>query len=318
MYLYPLTNSDRTTNRQGGIALLIVLWMLALLSIIALAYSGMTRMESQLTSNIVRDAKARALAESGFWLGVNDLIKAPDDRRFTADGTRINFGQSPEQKLFISILDETGKIDLNKTSDQLLESLLASTGIDAEQNPYLRDAILDWRDRDQLKRVNGAEDDDYEAAGYPYGAKDGAFNSVEELAQIAGMTRELYDKLQPLVTIHSMQARVRLSTAPRPVLLALPGMTEDLVDQIIAERTVNDTAILASILPDAVRPYVFTAGRGNVYTITSEANVSGMIARLQVTVLLKRAGNRPITILDWQENPQTSREVQQTENAAEH
>lgn len=317
MFLRPLNKRYLTVNQQSGIALLIVLWMLALLSIIALAYSGMTRVEGQLTSNIVREASARALAESGFWLGVNDLIKAPDDRRFAPDGTRINLQQSLQQTLFISILDETGKIDLNKTSDQLLESLLASTGIDAGQNSYLRDAILDWRDRDQLKRVNGAEDDDYEAAGYPYGAKDGNFNSIEELSQIAGMTRDIYDKLQPLVTIHSMQGRVRLSTAPRSVLLALPAMTEDLVEQIIAERAINDTAILASILPDAVRPYVFTAGRGNVFTVTSEANVSGMIARLQVTVLLKRTGNRPITILDWQENARVPREEHRTENAAE-
>jgi general secretion pathway protein K len=47
----------------------------------------------------------------------------------------------------------------------------------------LVDAILDWRDEDDLHLVNGAEDPDYKAAGLPYGAKDGPFDSLEELQQ---------------------------------------------------------------------------------------------------------------------------------------
>ena len=34
--------------------------------------------------------------------------------------------------------------------------------------------------------LNGAEDADYEAEGLPYGAKDGPFQSVEELRQVLG------------------------------------------------------------------------------------------------------------------------------------
>ena len=57
----------------------------------------------------------------------------------------------------------------------------------------LVDAIVDFRDEDDLHCLQGAEDRDYADAGLPRGAKDAAFEAVEELQQVLGMTREIYD-----------------------------------------------------------------------------------------------------------------------------
>ncbi len=296
-----VVSSDQL-NKQNGIALVIVLWMLALLSIIALAYSGMTRSESQLTGNVARSAKARAVAEAGLWTAVHDLLRPPNERRFSPDGVVVNLLMDNDQEVLISIQDESGKVDLNKASQELLLGLIKSTGLDYEQSLHLVEAILDWRDKDNLQRVNGAETAEYAANDLPYGAKNGTFNSVEELMLIRGMTQEIFDQVKSGLTVNSMQARVRLSTSPASVLNGLPGMTEDLAAEIIASRFNDGTVIIpSSVIPDITQPYIFASGRGNIYTIVSNASVDEVISKLQVTLILKKVGNRPITILDWKE-----------------
>ncbi len=281
--------------------------MLALMTIIALAYSSMTRNESLLSYNGLRSAQAREKAESGIWLVINDLLKPINNRRFLVNGLPVQLGAIyPEdesvQDLLISIQDESGKIDLNKASQQLLLGLLRSTGVDSDQSHQIVDAILDWRDKDNLSRLNGAEDDDYAANGLSYGAKDGPFNSIGELQQVLGLSPSIYQKLQPLLTVHSLQSRIRLHTAPIGVLKALPDMSDELLAQIISERSTMDTTPLSLVVPDASKTLVFTSGQGRVFSITSEAKVSGVTSRLLVTFALKKSNNMPITILDWQEN----------------
>lgn len=300
--------------------MVIVLWMLALMTIIALAYSGMTRTETLLSNNMLRAAQARSEAEAGIWLAVNDLLRPIKNRQFPTSGLPIRPLTEPGKDLIISIQDESGKVDLNKASQKLLNGLVRLAGAELEQSNQIVDAILDWRDRDNLTRVNGAEDNEYETLGYPYGAKDSLFNSIGELLQVAGMSPSLYRKIKPLITVHSMQSRIRLNSAPIGVLQALPEMSDDLIAQIMAGRSNDETAIISSVLPDLVKPLVFTSGQGNVFSVTSEAKVGGITSRLMVTLILKKSGNRPITILGWQENAPPlihQQELSPEENAIE-
>ncbi len=288
-------------QNQKGIALVIVLWILALLSILALAYSGMTRTEGLLARNMVHTSQARALAESGFWTAVHDLIRPVPYRKFSVAGSPTTLYENEHNRVVIQIQDESGKIDINKASQRLLLGLFLTASAEPDQANNLVDAILDWRDRDNLRKVNGAEDQDYAALGLPYGAKDGTFNSIEELLLIRGMTAEIFDKIKPSITVHSMQARVRLNAAPKSVLWALPDMTEKIIDEILSIRSAQGPVIIPDILPASASPMVFTSGQGNVYTITCDARVGQSTSRLKVTLILRKTGNRPITILDWQE-----------------
>lgn len=298
-----LKNSFKVSRSQQGIALIIVLWMLALLTIIALSYSNMSRTETLLISNTVHIAQARSKAESAIWLAVNDLLKPLKSRQYSQSGMTTVIYSSVEDSLKVIIQDESGKIDLNKASSQLLHGMFTSINIDIDQANQLVDVILDWRDRDDLTRVNGAEDKDYLDSGFTYGAKDGVFNSIGELRQVKGMTSDLYEKIAPLVTIHSMQSRVRLSSATPGVLNALPDLPIELKTQILDNRTNNEADIIVGILPDTLKPLVFISGVGrNIYSINAEAQVQGIYSNLRVILALKKKGNRPMTILDWQEN----------------
>src|SRR5207248_8576431 len=90
----------------------------------------------------------------------------------------------PESNIqfYVTAVDESSKIDLNYASDALLRSLMTSVGgLDDQAASHVVDAILDWRDPDDAKRPNGAEADDYRAAGLKYGPSNAPVETVGEL-----------------------------------------------------------------------------------------------------------------------------------------
>ena len=73
----------------------------------------------------------------------------------------------------------------------------------AEDAVTLSERIADFRDIDNLRRLHGAEDPEYLAAGLAAGAKDAAFDTVGELGQVLGMTPALAEAVTPFVTVYN-------------------------------------------------------------------------------------------------------------------
>lgn len=114
----------------------------------------------------------------------------------------------------IVIEDEADKLDLNRARDALLVELFVSVGVEGQRASQLVDAIVDFRDRDDLRHLNGAEDRDYEQAGLPYGAKDARFEAIEELQRVLGMTQALYRAVAPSLTVHNERGSRRVPARP--------------------------------------------------------------------------------------------------------
>lgn len=222
-------------SRQQGMALVVTLWVLTLLSLVAAAFMADSRTTSKLARNLVENAKAETLADAGVYRAVAALLDPDPARQPQVDGTsyRWMFGGG---EILISIQDEGGKIDLNSASDELVEQLFLSVGTEPEAAKKLVQAIRDFTDADETKTSGGAEDDDYRAAGLMNGAKDAPFDSVAELQQVLGMNLDLYDRVAPVLTVYSGSQSIDPTTAPREALLALPGATRDQVDAVIAAR----------------------------------------------------------------------------------
>jgi general secretion pathway protein K len=206
-----------------------------LLALVAASFSRTTRTEVNLARNLVENAQAEALADAGVHLAILALLDPDPAKRPRADGTpwKVTFGGA---EITVSVQDEGGKIDLNQAPDDLLRGLFVSLGVEAAEAGALVDAIADFRDPDDLRRLNGAEDRDYEAAGLPWGAKDAPFEAVEELRQVIGMTPKLYREVASALTVHSRRRGIDPAVAPLEVLLALPGMTDGTLDAVLTAR----------------------------------------------------------------------------------
>lgn len=222
---------------QRGIALMLVLWVLALLTIIAVGLTMTQRTESTLAANQIGMARFRALAEAGLSFAVINLTAPPALEQeqeqeqqqeqsdvWIPDGS-IRPWSFAGETLEIIVSNEGSMIDLNQAPRELLIGLFTAVQAQPEEVDALVDAILDWRDENDLHLLNGAEDEDYRAAGRPHGAKDGPFDSVEELRQVLGVDRELYRAVAPVLTVDAGSRQVVQELAPLLVQAALQGIT---------------------------------------------------------------------------------------------
>ena len=284
---------------QSGIALVLVLWMLALLSVIAGSLVFSSRTEVLMAGNLASLAQAEALADAGLYKAIHELGRPQTDlQRWKGDGlTRLwNFQGT---KLRVKILDESGKVDLNAAPTVLLKSLFRARGVAESDADALADAVADWRDADDLRSLHGAEKADYAAAGRRYGPANAPFESIDELRQVLGMSDDLFRKLELLVTVHSRQPGINTAVAPREVLLALPGATPEQVDVFLDQRRF----LLEQGLPAPTFPGVPGLSAGaivSVFSIQVEAVLSDNVRFFREAVL-RLTGNpkEPVVVVDW-------------------
>lgn len=215
-------------------ALVLVLWFIALLSILALGFSRATRSDMTITRNLLQAARARHLADAAIERGIYRLLQ-PGQPGFTTlvRGEPVAF-ELDGARLSYRIQDENGKINLNRAPPRMLRGLLEALG--AEQPVAVADAILDWRDSDDLRRDSGAEAGDYRAAGRIVLPTNRPFQNIAELQQVLGVSAGLYRRLAPFVTVSSFGSRINRESAPREVLMALPGISSTQAEAILQAR----------------------------------------------------------------------------------
>lgn len=267
-------NYEPTIARQRGIALVIVLWLLVLLTVIAASHARVIRTETRLASNQVEAGKARSLAEAGAHHAILELMVKDASLRWPVDGS-VHRVQYEDGNAAIAIRDARGLLDINKAGEDTLDKVLAAAGMDKADRQVVVGATLDWRDKDNLKHLHGAEDDDYRRAGMKWAARDGAFSSVEEFRYVMGMTNPVFERLLPYLTVYSGQANVDLDFAP-------PWLAGALGDQ----QTPGSAA---------------TAARtGTVFHITVWATSNaGSNASIDLVVRLASRGEQAYKILSW-------------------
>lgn len=218
-----------------GIVLFAALWLLVLLAVVSGGIIELVRAERRVARHIVAEAEARALAEAGIARGIEILLGRERSDPWPVDGTP-RMVEHAGQRIELTIQDEIGRIDLNVAADDLLKGLLSSAGLREIEVEAHVDRILDWRDPDDLKQLHGAERADYAGRGVTYAPRNGAFESVDELGQVLGVTASLLERVRPALTVFSRRASVDAIVAPREALLALPGMDEAQARQTVAMR----------------------------------------------------------------------------------
>ena len=137
--------------------------------------------------------------------------------------------------ILIDYEDLTGLLDLNVAGEDSIVTLLVNMGVSRDIAPRIAAQILDWRDPDSMRRYGGAERDDYR----PFGVvpRDGPIVAAEELLYLPDMTLEIYNLIAPYIVFGSGTTdRLSIAAAPRPVLLAIPGITPDVAEAIIDAR----------------------------------------------------------------------------------
>jgi hypothetical protein len=186
-----------------------------------------------------------------------------------------------------------------------------------EEAESVRDAILDWRDDDDVPRPRGSEALYYAQLPEPVLPRNGKILSVEELRFVKGVTPELLDRfLSRVFTANGNSQQVSYLLAPEIVLRSLPGISAEAVTRII-ERRAADPPLTPTELAAMVGEGLLTsqglaliAGKGpsNLYTITAEGRAgTGVSHAVRCLAEIAGGGNNAVKILRWLD--QAPREV---------
>lgn len=277
-------------QRCGGAALMLVLWLIALLAALIGAFAVSARIEYMQARVLGRGVVAEQAARAGLEYAMTRVADNDPSVRWLADGRPYHWHYA-DADVSVKIFDESGKIDLNGADMPLLTALLRAAGAEQAQADALAAAIVDWRDSDDAGQVQGgAEDAQYAAAGLPYGAKDAPFESVAELELVLGMPTGLYERLRPDLTVHTGLAIPDLRFATAGVLTAMGADAA----QVLATRERP---------PDPDEFAQLGAGSGT-YSIECLARLpDGREGRLRAVVRSGASGvpGSAFTVLRWEE-----------------
>jgi len=162
------------------------------------------------------------LASSDPWHGIDSLYSGT----VLVDSTAVE----------VEAHDLGEKLNINRMSEQEFQSFFSFLLQDFSKSQQLAQAIMDWRDADSIPRPSGAERDAYIKAGNLALPTNGPFRDINELADVMGMTPEIFAAAKPYLTTLGT-SQVNLNDAPIPVLRALPGMTDATVNRILQLRS---------------------------------------------------------------------------------
>lgn len=307
-------------DQRGGVALILVVWIMVILVAMAGEFSYSMRTEVNIIRNFKEEEEAYQRAFAGIEQAKLEIltVKGSDYVYLNEEGI-LMFGENEEEKELerdvklgsgkfqYVITDEDGKLNINTATVMQLKHVFLESGVDVSEVDTIVDSIVDWRDTNDLHMLNGAEEDYYRSLENPYSCKDAPFDSVEELLLVKGMTPEIlygtpkkneeekegddeqnYEGVIQYLTVYRSD-RININTAPRIVLEAILG--QGAADDII---TLRETTPITGARPNGkVSSSIFTI-------ISTGFNSDGKIKRSVKTIIQKK-GNSLETVY-WNDN----------------
>jgi general secretion pathway protein K len=334
--------SDRTTlepKSESGFILVVVLWVLGALAALAatyLVYVDNAAFATQLNDDRLR---IRNAISTGIELTAYKLLAAPDDARPPQGAFTVRLARSTVSVTFVS---EGARIDLNAAPKDLLAGLFTAVGVSSSNAATFADRIVGWRTKaaaagqnnagqnsgqdnsgqinagqgdvgqnnplqisaDQTDARQNKETEAYKEAGYAYAPRQAPFQNILELPLVLGIPPYIVERVLPLVTVFSGGAQIDVRVAPPEVLSALPNVTPEEVQKVLAQRAQDplDGEDLLQVLESArASASVKTSPAARVRMQIRLDN--GRTARAEVVILvLLKGGEEPYRVLSWRDD----------------
>jgi len=222
----------KKSTRQQGFALVVVIVIMLLISFLAAQLILSVRTELRVAFNAKTQAAELSLAEGGVNLGLFRLLDKPveyinEDYEKFLEGYKYNTFLETGLLTYY-VVNESGKLDLNKLNKPLLDLFLEYMKIEPDQREVIIDSLLDWEDSDDLHRINGAELDTYEALDDPYIPRNGKIMDPSEFFLVYGTTplAGLF-KASEIFTVHNSTGLINFNSLTPMMLDFLTEGDED-------------------------------------------------------------------------------------------
>ena len=305
-------------SNERGVALVMVLWIFVFLFVVAVDFAASVRDEGMAAHRYAEETEGYYLALAGFEHGLYAILNPSEfgvvQRADLIDGDWRE--RSLKEGFYrVRLSDEGGKINLNRANEETLRLVFTNLGIEEPLRTILVDSIIDWRDEDSLHRVNGAEDDYYLSLTPPYTAKNGPFDSVEELLWVRGVTPELFygvqgsgaqrAALKDIFTVDNPQDRINLPTATAEVIHALAGVplatSRAFVEErkTLSDKTIEDILGLLGIGAENPARRYFAVVVPAVITIEAAGYHDASAPQRRLKGVIRVLGDRGVEVIRW-------------------
>ena len=248
-------------NNEKGMALLLVLIVVTLLTSILMELSYSTLIEQRLAETFRDNTRAYFLARGGITAGRKLLLTDNNEYDALTETWAGGISSYPVGEGFVSLTvkDLNGQLGINSlvignnpqtvVVDCFYRLLLA---LEVDDPAELTAGVIDWLDQGddtfQLIQTDGldipvvgAEDLYYQGLALPYACKNGPLESLDELLLVKGFTKDIFKIVSPYLAVTDSK-QININTAERGVLLSLSSKIEEqTVDLIIDSR--RDTPI---------------------------------------------------------------------------
>ncbi len=185
---------------EGGFALLMVLWSMALLSLLAAQVTGAGRAETKLASALREGAQLQEAADAAVHETIWHMLDGSGD--YWPPGPTVRELKEATGPVEVVVTDERGKLDVNQSPPALLQALFNVLGADRDTAQVAGNSIAEWRAQQQ---VNGQTDTPATAAyrtdGRQWGPSGAEFQRLDELKLVLGMSPALYQASVPYLTL---------------------------------------------------------------------------------------------------------------------
>jgi general secretion pathway protein K len=258
---------DKAAGERGA-ALIVALWLTAILSLTALGLAYHARMAIQDAGLARERLRALYLCKAMIARAVMAIERDtnPYNARnepwcahldFRAEGWLDEMGLTDEEKNSVTcdyaVWDESGKINVNVAGNPDLYWL-------STLQPAQASAILDWVSPAGAARPGGAQSDYYESLTPPYQAKNAPIQALEELFPVKGVTPDLFlgtpDDSAGIAAPYSAGLRadltvygdglINVNTATPEVLAAISPYLSKSTVSYIAQRVRGPDGILGT------------------------------------------------------------------------
>ncbi|TRX74083.1 general secretion pathway protein GspK [Pseudomonas mangiferae] len=278
--------TERPIN-QRGVVLIVVLWIVALLTVLLVAFSASVKVDRNIASEIVYRARTRAAAEAALHYLVA-VQRIGNDTWTTLPGQVLilPFAQGARFRL----VPEEAYVSLIGAPPALLSQVIGQVAKGDTDVEKVVEAIVARREG-ALAQNGGPLQAPADGSAAPPTPQ---LASIDELMLLPGVSRTWLDRLAPLVTVDGEQTGVDVLHASLPVLRAVTG-DEGKAAALYEKR--GDADVNPA---DYIDPALYSPPEGSLYRLQVEVRAAGKPQQVEVTVMF---GDGPdgYRIVRWNE-----------------
>ncbi len=203
--------------RQRGVALAIVLWFIAGMSLLVAGIVAHARVDTHMAQLHVARAKAAAAGDGAIQLMMVDLMTSEEESGALPVGNyRVG-----DVGVTVALVPVAGLIDLNGASVEVLAALFQlAGGLREEEARLLAETVVQSR-----------------SAGPAPGAAPGRLNALEDLLRVPGASRTLLDAVRDFIVVsESGHGGINWSQAPEALLQVLAKANPAQADSVRSRR----------------------------------------------------------------------------------